>query len=134
VTSTFERGRKPEREDFFGQTERDDAAAHRENVRIVVLARDPGGVQIVAKRCADAGDLVRGDLLALPAAAKDDATVRLFCGYDSADLRADRRVVDWLFAVRAAIVDVMPELSQRIDQMLLQPEAGVVGANRYAHA
>ena len=44
-------------------------AAHREDVRVVVLPRQPRRVEIVAQRGADAGHLVGGDLLALAAAA-----------------------------------------------------------------
>ena len=47
----------------------------REDVGVVVLPRQAGRVEIVAQRGADAGDLVGGDLLALAAAADDDAAV-----------------------------------------------------------
>ena len=97
---------EPERDDLVGEAERDDPAAHREDVGVVVLARQPRGVEIVAERGADAADLVGGDLLALAAAAErrcrgrraPSATAR-------ADVGADRRIVDRRLAVRAAIVD-----------------------------
>src|SRR5581483_5431112 len=75
VTAAFEAGGQPQRQDLVGEAERDDAAAHREDVRVVVLARQARGVEVVAQRGAHARDLVRGDLLALSAAAEDDAAV-----------------------------------------------------------
>ena len=75
VPAALEGGAEPERDDFVGEAEGDDAAAHGEHVGVVVLARHAGGVEIVAERGADAGDLVGGDLLALAAAADDDAAI-----------------------------------------------------------
>ena len=109
VASAFERGVQPERQDLVGQAEGDDAAAHREDVGVVVLARQPRGVEIVAQRGADAGDLVGGDLLALAAAAEHDAAVGAAFGDRAADGDADRRIVDRRLAVGAVIVDGVPE-------------------------
>ena len=66
---------QPQLEDLVGQAERDDAAAHREDIGVVVRAREPRHIQIVAERGADAGDLIGGDLLALTAAAEHDPAV-----------------------------------------------------------
>ena len=72
-------------------------------------ARQPRGVEIVAERGADAGDLVGGDLLALAAAAEHDAAVGAALGDGAADAEADRRIVDRRFAVGAVIVDGVAE-------------------------
>ena len=50
------------------------------------------------------------------------------------DIQADGRIVDRLFAVRAAILDRVPEPRQRLRQVLLEREARVIGADRDAHA
>ena len=120
-------------EDFVGQAEGDDAAAHREHVGVVVLARQAGGVEIVAERGADAAHLVGGDLLALAAAAEHDAAVGAPVGDRAADADADRRVVDRRLAVGAVIVDGVAEPAERLLQVFLQQEARVIGADRDAH-
>ena len=105
----------------------------REDVGVVVLARQAGGVEVVAQRGADAGDLVGGDLLALAAAAEHDAAVGAPLGHRAADGDADRRVVDGRVAVGAEIVDGVAEPREGLFQMLLQDEAGMIGADGDAH-
>src|SRR2546423_10488764 len=68
MTSALERRGEPQRHDLVRERERDDASADGEHVRIVVLAREARGVEVVAERGADALDLVRGHLFALSAA------------------------------------------------------------------
>src|SRR5262249_31727070 len=91
VASSLERGVEPELEDFVSQAERDDASAHREDVRIIVLAREPRREEIVAERRADTFHLVGSDLLALSASSKDDAAVGAALGHGASDAEADRR-------------------------------------------
>ena len=133
VAAAFERRLEPQRDNLVREPERDDPAAHREDVGIVVLARQARGVEIVAERGADAGDLVGGDLLALPAAAEHDAALGAPLGDRAADREADRRIVHRLLAVRAVIVDGVPEPLQRLLQMFFEQEAGVIGADGDAH-
>ena len=52
-------------------------APHRQHVRVVVLARQPRRVQVVAERRPDAVDLVRRDLLALPGTTERRCRARL---------------------------------------------------------
>ena len=85
------------------------------------------------KRGAHTVHLVRGDLLALAAAAEHDAEVGVARDDDATDVRADRRVVDRLLGIRAAVVDVVVPLLQHLDQVLLEREARVVGADRDPH-
>ena len=54
-------------------------------------------------------------------------------GDGARDVGADRRIVDRLVAVRAAIVDVVAKTLQRRHQMLLQRETRMVRADRDAH-
>ena len=128
-----ERRRQPQGQDFVREPERDDPAAHREDVGVVVLARQPRRVEIVAERRADAGDFVRGDLLALPAAAEHDAAIGAALGDRAPDADADERIVHRRLAVRAVIVDAVPERRQRLLEMFLEREAGMVGADRNPH-
>ena len=88
------------RDDLVGEPGRHDAAADREDVGVVVGAREPRRVEVVAERRADAGHLVGGDLLALPAAADDDAALGAARDDGPADGGADRRIVHRLFGVR----------------------------------
>ena len=98
-----------------------------------MLARQPRGVEIVAERGADAGDLVGGDLLALAAAAEHDAAVGAALGDGAADGDADRRIVDRRLAVGAVIVDGVAEPRERGLEMFFQQKAGMIGADRDAH-
>src|SRR5262249_18611997 len=133
VASTLEGGLQPQLENLVGEPERDDASAHREHVGVVVLARQPRGIEVVAERGADAAHLVGGDLLALTAAAQHDAAFGAAVGDGAADGEADRRVIDRFLAVGAEILDVVSEPGQRVLQVLLQLKAGMVGADGDAH-
>ena len=133
MAAAGERRRQPQRQDLVGEAEGDDAAAHREDVRIVVFSRQPRRIEIVAERGANAGDLVRGDLLPLSAAAEHDAALGAACGDGAADANADWRIIHRLFAVRAVIVDRVAERRERMFEMFLQREACVIGANRDSH-
>src|SRR5207249_741962 len=133
MPSAVEHRVEPELEDLVRQTEGDDAPAHREDVGVVVLARQAGGVEIVAERGADTGNFVRRHLLALPGAAKHNAAIGASVGYRARDVDADRRIVDRVFAGRAVIVDRVAEPLQRLLQMFFEDEAGVIGADRDAH-
>src|SRR6185503_12503695 len=133
VPPALERRGQPQRQNLVSKTECDDAAAHGEDVRVVVLPRQAGGVEVVAERGADAGDLVGGDLLALPAAAEHDAAFGAPLGDGASDREADRRVVDRGLAVGAVIVDAVAEPRQRLFQVFLEGEAGVIGADGDSH-
>src|SRR5262245_9454521 len=133
MPAALERRVQPERDDLVGQAERHDAAAHREDVGIVVQARQPRGVQVVAERGADAGDLVGSHLLALSAAAEDDPAVRAARDDLARDVDADRRIVHRRLAVGPVIGDAVPEPLQRLFEVLFEEKAGVIGADRDAH-
>ena len=134
MTSARKGGREPQRENFVGQSERDDPPADREDVRVVVLARESRRVQIVAERGPYADHLVRRNLLALPAPAEDDAAIGAFLGDRAADRETDRRIVDRRFAVRAAIVHGVAETRERFPQMFLQQKARMIGADGDSHS
>ena len=125
---------QPECQNLVSEAECDDAAAHREDVGVVVLSRQPGGVQIVAQRGAHPADFIGGDLFALPAAAEHDAAFGAPLRHRAADAQADRRVVHRRFAVGAVIVDDVSQLLQRPLEMLFEEKTGVIAANRDAHS
>ena len=127
------RGIQPHRENLIGEPEGDDAAAHRQDVRVVVLPGQACRIQIVTQRGADAADFICRDLLALAASAEHDAAIG-FAGDDCApDRRADWRVVHRLFAVRAVVVHLVAESGEDLFQMFFEVKPGMVGANRDAH-
>ena len=133
MPAALERGREPHRGDFIGQAERHDASPHREDVRVVVLARHARRIEIVTERRTHAPYLVGRDLFALTAATEDDSTLDLAFGDGASDLGADRRVIDWLIGERSAIVDLVAEARQGGHEVLFQRETCVVRADRDAH-
>ncbi len=134
MSSACERGREPHRDHLVGEAEAHDAAAHREDVGVVVLAGHAGRVEVIAERRAHPWDLVGGHLFALTAAADDDAAVGPPFGDEPPDLGADFRVVNGVLGVRSAVVDLVAETAERGDEVLLQRKPGVIGANRNTHA
>ena len=76
-----------------------------EHVGVVVGPGEAGREQIVAQRGPDPPHLVGGDLLALPAAAEDDAPLGPAGDDGAGDGGADGRVVDGLLGVGAEVVD-----------------------------
>src|SRR3954470_2278305 len=107
MTAALELGVQPDRQDLVGQTERHDPPSHGQHVGVVVFAGEAGRVQIVAQRSPDTHDLVSGELLALAAAAEDDAPIGPALGDGAADGGTDWRVVDRLLAVGAVVVDLV---------------------------
>src|SRR5688500_11202387 len=133
MASALEAGVQPERHDFVGEAGRHDATAYGEHVGVIVQARHSRGVELVAQCGADPRHLVRGHLLALAASADDDPAIGGLARHQPADVGADVRIVHRRFAVRPAIVDVVTEALQGCDEVLLEREASVIGADRDAH-
>ena len=123
-------GRSPAR-----RRARPPAPPMRQHVRVVVLAREPREVQVVAERRPDPVHLVRGDLLALARAARARSPRSASPADDRARRRrAERRVVDGLLAnrCRGRRTSCPSSIEERL-QVLLQGEAGVVAADRDPH-
>src|SRR3989442_7132414 len=72
VPATGELRREPGREDLDRGLPGGDPRAERQDVGVVVLAGEPGGVGVGAGRRADAGQLVGRDRHAEPGAADED--------------------------------------------------------------
>jgi acetyl-CoA C-acetyltransferase len=130
MAATFELGGQERVDDLVGQSDTDDAGAHRQDVGIVVLARQTRGVEAVAQRGAYATHLVRGELFALSASAEHDADLGCTVAHRPADAGADLGIVDRLGRVGAVIVDVVPGVAQPIHDVLFEFEPGMVGADR----
>ena len=133
VPAALERRRKPERGNFVGQTERDDATAHGENVRIIVLARHARCIEVVTEGRPYATNLVGRHLFTLTAAAKYDSAVDASVGNGAGDIGADRRIVNRMIREGSAIVDIVAKTRQRRHQMFLQRETRVVRTDRDTH-
>ena len=116
----FKRRVQPQRQNLVGEAKGDDAASHREDIGIVMLARQPGRVEIVAERRANAPHCVRRDLFALSAAAKDDATVRAAFSDRLSYADADGRVVDRRLAAGPVIVHDVAKTGQRLLEMFFE--------------
>ena len=130
---SFEGGAQPEREDLVRQPERDDTPAHGEHIGVVVFARQPRGIEIVAQRRPNTGHFVGRDLLALSAAAEHDAAIGPPLGNRAADGDADRRVIHRRLARRAMVIDRVAEARERLLEMFLQREARMIGADSDSH-
>src|SRR5262245_35892941 len=113
MTAAIERRAQPERQNFIGQSEADNARAHRQNVSVVVLTRHAGRVEIVAERGAHARDLVGRNLFALTAAAEHDAPIGDARADSARDIEANGRVIDGRVAVCAAVVYLVTETGER---------------------
>ena len=122
-------GGEPHAHDLVGEALPHDPRAHGQHVRVVVEARVLGGVEAVAQRGAHPAHLVGRELLALAAAAEDDAPVDA-AGRDlTAHRRAEDRVVARLLGIGAEVDDVVAAVPQDRDEMLLHAETRVVGAD-----
>ncbi len=133
VAPAFEGGLEPKCQNLVRQAERDNAPAHREDIRVVVLARQAGRIEIVTECGADAGHFVGGDLFALSAAAEQDTAVRLTAGDRAPDRDANRRIVDRDLVVRPVIVHRVAEPRKRLLQMLLEREPCMIGSDGDSH-
>ena len=133
MPSAFERRREPERHDFIGEPERDDPAAHRKHVRIVMQPGKACGMEIVAQRRTHAWHFVGGYLLALATASEHDPAIRARLGDRAANRDRNRRVVDGVLAVRAVILDEVAKPVQRDLQVFFEEEACVIRADSDTH-
>ena len=117
-------------DDLLGEADADDAGADRQHVGVVVR---PGPCGRCRGRCrarrARRGPCWRASCSpwplppsTMPTSASPSRTERPTAG-------ADRRIVDRLGRVRAVVVDLVALAEQHRDEVLLELEAGVVGAD-----
>ncbi len=110
------------------------AGADGDNVGVVVLAAEGGGLLAPGEGAADALDLVGGDLLAVAGAADDDAERVGVGGGPLGRPQAERRVVvGGVVDVGAAVHRVVAVGLQPVDEVVLEFVAGMVGAEVHAH-
>jgi hypothetical protein len=110
------------------------ARAHGDDVGVVVLAAEGGGLLAPGEGGAYALDLVGGDLLAVAGTADDDAEGVGVGGGAFGGAEAEGRVVVLgVVDVGAAVDGVVTRRLQPLDEVVLQFEAGMVGAEVHAH-
>src|SRR5829696_6242194 len=119
---------------LLGQLGPHDAAAEHEDVHVVVLHALVRRVAVVAEPRAHAGDLVGGDRSADAAAADEDPALGAPLDHGERERLGDVRVVHRLAAVGAEVGDLVPQLAERLRDLPLALEAGVVGGDGDAHA
>src|SRR6266702_3533407 len=108
VATAFERCFQPHSHNFQCETFWDHPLADRKNIRVVVLARKPGGFFVPAKRATHTVNFVRCHRLAVPRSAENDAALT-FATCDEFGCRPnEKRIIDRVFAERAAIFHFMP--------------------------
>jgi hypothetical protein len=115
------------------------AGANRDQIRIIVLARELGGRDIPDKGRAGAGYLVRCNLFAIARTTENDAesldACRLVANYCACGIDAEAGIVIERFIARRTVVDhfvtVVPKVLLKVFAEL---EAGVIGRDVDAHA
>lgn len=109
-------------------------AADAHQLGVVVLAGQARGLDAPGQGAAGAGHLVGGDLLAVAAAADDDAEAAGVSDDATGGVDAERRVVvGGVVHVRSAVEDLVTGPLQVVLDVVLQLEAGMVGTQIYAH-
>ena len=109
------------------------ARAQREDVQIVVLARQPRRRGVADRRRPHAGHFVRGDGHADPAAAHQDAAIESALADAPCHRRGEVRIVHRFGAVGAEVLVRDTQFVQCRLQGILQCHAGVVGAQGHSH-
>src|SRR5215472_2392852 len=121
------------RAQVLGQLNSDDARAQDQHVDVVMLHALMRGVAVMADPGADSRNLVGGYRSAYTASAEDDAAIA-FAGEKALGyFLREVGIIDRRSATGARIFHRISVLTQEIDQGLLEFEAGVIGANGYAH-
>src|SRR5207248_9656652 len=93
---------------------------------IVVLAREPGGLFVPAKRAAHAVHLVRHHCFAIAGTAEDDAPFALAACYCLDRWPNEKRIVDRFFTERAEVFYFVSEGAEQFFYLFLVEKAGVV--------
>ncbi len=129
MSTSVEGGGHKECHDLLGQPHPDDSSAHRQHVGVVVSPSHTSGVEVVAQRRAHAAYLVGSKLFTLTAAAEDDAHIGIAVANESAHTRTDRGVIHALGGIGAAIHDLVTLGGQQGNEVGLELEACVIGAD-----
>src|SRR3954447_24949687 len=109
--------------------------AHRDDVRVVVLAAQLRRLPVPHQSRADAGDLVRRDLLTVAGTADDDPERTRLGDGPLSHLEAEGRVVVLRVVLERATVDrLVPGLGERLLQVVLELQSGVIRTDEDAHA
>ena len=117
-----------------GDLAADDLRAHREHIRVVVLAAQPGRDRVLSFNATNAVDLVGHDLLARAAPTERYAALAIACGDRSRGGRDVIGVIDrHSVRVDPKVDHLVAVGSQPVGNRRLEREAGVVRGKGYAH-
>jgi hypothetical protein len=133
MPATLEGRVQPEGKDLVRQADSHDAGAEREDVGVVVPPRQARREKVVAERRAGARHLVRGHLLTLAAAADDNTAVGTARDDRARNAGADGRVIHRSLAVGAVVVHLVAKTRERRQEVRLQGETRMIGANGNPH-
>lgn len=129
TASVKRRGQKSPHNGFNGFG-RGGSSPDRQDVGVVVLSGEAGGLFIPGEGGANAGDLVGRDLHADPAAADEDSGISLSPGDSPGDLLGEVRIVDGLFVGRTQILDHDAEADEKRFDRLFALVSGVITGNQ----
>ena len=107
----------------------DDAGSHAEHVRVIVETREFAGGEVAYDCRTDALVLVRGHAHADARAADEDSAVGFLASHLVADLVRKNRVVARFRGVRSHVKDFVALAFQKLDELFLVFERGVVAAD-----
>ena len=119
--------------EIFGKLGADNPRAQHEDVGIVMLHALMRGICVMAKAGTDAGNFVGGHRGAYTASADEDATLGIATQDAQADGFGEVRIIDRLRIGGADVLNLMATFLKIVDQESLEGEAGMIGANSYAH-
>jgi len=132
---SVEPGREKRAHEVCGEAWAYDLRAEAEDVHVVVLDPLVRGVDVVADRCPDAGDLGRGDRGAHARAADEHTSFRLAVLERGAELGRLVGVVDpHRVRVGTEVDDLVPFIAEGVENRVAEMDSTMVERNRHLHA
>src|SRR6185503_12952736 len=133
VAPAVEGRRQPDVDDLHHQLPRHQALAERDDVGVVVAARQLGALAAPAERAAHAAHAVGGHRLAVARAAEDDAALALPRRHRLRRGADEQRIVDRFLGMRTEVDRLVPALGQQGAQLLLVTKPGVIRGDSDPH-
>lgn len=111
------------------------AAADRDHIGVIVLASKARSIGIPHQCRSHPMDLVGGHLLSVARSTDHDAQTARLVGHAKGSSQTEDRIVIERVVFEGTVIDgLMPKRLQPNDQVILQLESGMVGAQMNAHA
>ena len=112
----------------------DNTSAHRQNVRVIVLAAHFRRINFIAQRTAYALDFIRRNGNANAGAAKDNPSIRRAADNFRANFFRNVRIINRLFAEGANVLDLDAfKFCQNFLDFFFEVNCAVIAANRNFH-